>query len=165
MRDGSSLQLVREMFANNPAMQVVQDPDGKIRMNESGVPAELLQVKIRHISFEENGVPLQYAAFSANTALLHAILRSPEIVTFMKSQGMVLPFGEGGTGGSTPHPISAPHIVGSMDDLTLSEALDRVLRTFPGVWVYENCPRADERGRFVFLRFFDLQHPGLVEEE
>jgi hypothetical protein len=40
------------MLTDDPAMQVVQIPDGTIRMIESGVPTDLLNVRIGHISFE-----------------------------------------------------------------------------------------------------------------
>ena len=46
-----------------------------------------------------------------------------------------------------------PHISGNLDNVTLSEALDYVLRTFPGLWVYENCP-SKKRKRAVFITFF-----------
>jgi hypothetical protein len=41
----SLLQNLREMFAEEPAMRVTQDPDGTIRMSEGGAAAELLNVK------------------------------------------------------------------------------------------------------------------------
>jgi hypothetical protein len=50
-----------------------------------------------------------------------------------------------------------------MDDLSLSEALDRVLKTFRGIWVYENCPGDGGKGRSVFLLFFSVKNPLLVE--
>ena len=41
------------MFANDEDMQVTQAPDGTIRMVEKSVPQDLLNVKIGHISFDE----------------------------------------------------------------------------------------------------------------
>jgi len=41
------LQALREMFANDEAMQVTQEPDGTIRMVEKTVPQDLLNVKNR----------------------------------------------------------------------------------------------------------------------
>lgn len=159
---GSVLQDVREMLADDPAMQVMQDPEGTIRMTDKGVSADLLNVKIAHVSFESNGVPSQSAAFSPNAALMHAILRAPEAATFLKAHGIILAFGEGVTGGNAPRPVALPHIVGSMDDLTVSQALDRVLGTFPGIWFYETCPQSD--GTSLFVRFFSLRDPGLAWE-
>jgi hypothetical protein len=79
----------------------------------------------------------------------------------MKAHRMVLP-GEGITGGIGSRPIDLPHIAGSMDNLTVSQALDRVLMTFPGIWLYENCPQGDGTG--LFLRFLSVRDTGLVWE-
>jgi len=46
-----------------------------------------------------------------------------------------------------------PDIPGELDDVTVSEALDYVLRTFPGYWVYENCT-TPEGTRSVNFRFY-----------
>jgi hypothetical protein len=161
---GSVLQVVREMFADNPAMQVMQDADGMVRMIENGAQTDLPNVRISHVWFESKGVPLQYAAFSPTTAL-RQILQSPEVVTFMKAHGMDLAIRPQGAFVNEPFPDESPHITESMNEVTLSEALDRVLKTFPGIWFYENCPQSDGKRRLVFLMFFNLQHPGLVEEE
>jgi hypothetical protein len=86
---GPLVQVVREMFADDPAIQVTQDADGMIRLIEDGAHTDLLNVKISRIWFESKGVPLQYAAFSPNTALLQ-ILQSPEVVAFMKAHEIAL---------------------------------------------------------------------------
>jgi hypothetical protein len=41
---------------------------------------------------------------------------------------------------------------GELNDVTVSQALDYVLQTFPGYWIYENCA-TKERGRSVYLNF------------
>ena len=66
--EGTPLQVARETFSDDPAMHVSQDPDGTIRITEYGTPTELLDVKISHVSFEKNGVPLRYAAYDAMVA-------------------------------------------------------------------------------------------------
>jgi hypothetical protein len=161
----SPLQVAREMFADDRDMQVTQDSDGTIRMIESGAPTELLNVKISHISFESNGAPLQYAAFSPSNALHYVILQTPEVLAFAKAHDILMPFaGAEGSPGNQPTPVEAPHIAGSMDNLTVSQAVDRVLQTFPGIWVYENCPSDDRKGRVLFFWFFSVQNPGLFAE-
>ena len=165
MTGRSLLQVAREMFADDRGMQVTQDPDGTIRMIESGATTELLNVKISRILFESNGVPLQYAAFSPSSALHYVILQAPEVLAFAKGHDILMPFaGAGGSVSNEPIPAEAPHITGSMDNLTVSQALDRVLQTFPGIWVYENCPSDDRKGRVLLFWFFSLQNPGLFAE-
>jgi len=43
-------------------------------------------------------------------------------------------------------------IYGELDDVTVSQALDYVLQTFPGFWVYENC-LSQEGERSVYFNF------------
>jgi hypothetical protein len=163
---GSPLQIARETFSDDPAMQVSQDSDGTIRMRENGVLRDLLNVKISHISFEKNGAPLQYAVYSPGAALYRVILQAPEVLAFAKGHNVQIPFlGTGGLGGpSRGVPIDNPHISGAMDNVTLSQALDRLVETFPGIWVYENCPARDGKGRTVLFWFFSLQNPGLFPQ-
>jgi hypothetical protein len=57
-------------------------------------------------------------------------------------------------------PRDQPHISGFLENVTVSEALDYVLKTFPGVWIYENCPARGDRGRDMFFGFFRLPRVG-----
>lgn len=153
----SLLEIARETFADDKAMKAWQGRDGTLRMMETGVPTELLNVKISHISFEANATAIE--------VIRHVILLAPEVVSFMKSHEIETPLGEGLSRGYGPsgHPIVPNHISESMYDVTVSEALDGVLKIFPGIWVYESCPQ-DNGKEFVNFLFFDLQHPGLFEE-
>jgi hypothetical protein len=155
---GTPLEVARETFADDPAMKVWQDRDGTIRMMEAGVPTDLLNVKISHISFAASGTAL--------AAIRHIILQAPEVVNFMKANNIERPLGEGVTGGAglSARSNGSDHISRSIDDVTVSEALDEVLKTFPGIWVYESCPRDGGNGRFVDFLFLDVRHPGLFEE-
>jgi hypothetical protein len=164
--ESSPLQSLREILADDSGMRVRQDRDGMIRMIESGVPKDLLKVKISHISFESNGAPLQYAAYNPNAALLHAILRAPEVIAFMKAHGVDWPWGEGLSGSGAPWPVSSPHISGSMDNVSLSEALDRVLKTFPGLWVYWSCLAVQRpKARHMTPVSLDFSHAGPDQEQ
>jgi hypothetical protein len=165
--DGSPIEIAREILADDPAIRITQDADGTLRMAEPGVPPDLLNIKIRHIAFESDGKPLEYGAFTANEAVTRVILRAPEIVTFVKDHGIQYPTGNG-TGGSwvlgAKRVLTSPNMSGSMDDLTLSEALDRILKTFGGIWIYEDCPARSDQKRTVFFRLFNLKEEFLIEE-
>jgi hypothetical protein len=159
---GSTLQSLREMLRDDHAIRVEQDSTGNIRMVENAIPTDLLNIKIRHISFDgtyasgpESGV------YTPNQAL-YVILHVPELAAFVKAHDIEilgLDYGVVGGGGGQ-WPPNSPHISGSLDDVTLSQALDRVLETFPGIWMYQNCPRTDHRGRVVYFRFFYLRNIG-----
>jgi len=140
-------------------MRVTQTPDGTIRMVEGGVQTDLPDLRIRHVVFE-NG---QYALYNPNDAL-RFVLRAPEVRAFMKDNDIGWPYtSEAAPGHAGPWPTELPHISGSLDNVTLSEALDHVLKTFPGIWVYENCPRDDKKGRVVYLRFYYLRNLDVYE--
>lgn len=158
-KESSVLQTVREMFQDNPAMQVTQDSDGTIRMVESDVATDILGVKITHISFGEksDGSDFAYSAWTA----LHSILNTPEFKLFMETHDIELPFGGGGpVSFNLSPPKNTPHISGPLDNATFSEAMDYILKTFPGLWIYENCPKTSTRKRTVYFRFYHLQNTG-----
>jgi hypothetical protein len=150
---------LREILSDDPAMQVKQDPDGTIRMTEIGVPSDLLNVKISHILFETSR-PGQPGIYTANGAL-RLILRAPEVVAFMKTHNIEWPYhGDAVPGNLGAWPPESPHISGSLENVTLSGALDHILRTFGGIWIYEDCPRSDSKNRVVYFRFYYLRKIG-----
>lgn len=84
---GSVRETLQSMLAGNSKIRVTQDPDGMIRMVESDVPTDILEVKIHHVSFPANEPdsfdearrPLYMAGI---LIALKTILRTPELVAF-----------------------------------------------------------------------------------
>jgi len=150
------LRTVRNMFADDPAMQIMQDEGGTIRMKELGVSDDILRVKVRNFKFADvpNG-----GVYAPDTAVLRVMV-SPEVARFRASRKIewVAAFYLTGTLG--PPSPELPHVSGSMQNVTVSEILDRVLKTFPGIWVYENCPAHDHKKRTVDLRFLTFKEHG-----
>jgi len=136
------------MFSGDSRMEVRQDATGMVRMIENGTPTDILSVRIHHISFDPAHVLFPKLFHGPNMALL-AILSSPEIRSF-EEQHHIVPtdFSLEGSMGQDLPPIS-----GELSDVTLSEALDFVLKTFPGYWVYESCDVSDDK-RTVHFRFY-----------
>jgi hypothetical protein len=149
-----TLELLRDVFANDPKMEVAQDANGVIRMFERDVPLDLLEIKIHHLSF---GSPDQgpIKSYGPNSALLKVEF-SPEVQAYKKahnvgpSAGMFLGPGDAGS--------KQPVILGDLDDVTVKQALDYILQTFPGFWIYENC-KTDEGERTVHFAFFKASQP------
>ena len=54
-RSGSPVDVLQSMFTGDPKMRVTQEQSGIVRMAETDVPSDILEVKIHHISF--HGVP------------------------------------------------------------------------------------------------------------
>lgn len=149
LHEGSPVELLQEMFSVDPKMKVIQDADGRIRMIEEDVPNDLLDVKIHHLRF-----PSEY--HGANIAVT-VILRSPEVIAFRKEHN-IGPENDWGDGiinfSSDAFAAGRPSVHGDLDDVTVREALDHVLLTFHGSWLYENCKTPDG-GRTVWLGFFE----------
>jgi hypothetical protein len=142
------LQVLREMFANDPMMRItLEEPNDIVRMAETDIPQDLLNVKITHLSFDEEnkrGFPMY---FPAN--VLSFITHAPEVQAFMNDHGIEL----------TPTMINeasstSPRVSGELNNVTLSEALDYMLKTFPGLWVYENCTDGSKSKRGVVFSFY-----------
>jgi hypothetical protein len=153
LNDELPLQVARETFADDPSIHVTQDADGTIRMVQTGVPTDLLNVKITHLSRSYAYDP---------TGLVEAILWAPEVSEFRSTHHIHTPVGGRGVTGGTP---PDPHAIDSMDDLTVSQSLDRVLKTFPGVWVYQDCLEDEGKTRSVRIQFFSSSSKGFAIEE
>lgn len=54
---GSAAEVLQKLFSTDPLMQVTQEPNGQIRMVETDVPNDLLNVSISHLSFKPTEMP------------------------------------------------------------------------------------------------------------
>ncbi len=149
----SSLEFLQAMFDVDPQMRVSQDENGMIRMIETDVPDDILDVKIHHLAFFPANASESDPVHGTGMALI-AILESPEVVAFGKAhhiEGLPDPDKSRMMPGNC---CGGGRIVqGELDDVSVSQALDYMLRTFPGFWTYENC--SDPRGeRAVVFRFY-----------
>ena len=146
---GSPREVLQKMFADDPKMRVTQESGKTIRMVETDVPSDLLDVKIRHITFRSQSTGEPIVGCGANSALIR-ILSTPEVLAFMEANNI------GPRGDELPAPGSSGsgrRAYGELDNVTVSQALDYVLQIFPGFWIYRTCPSVEGK-RKVFLNFF-----------
>jgi hypothetical protein len=155
---GPPEEILRKLFSADPLMKVTRE-GSMIRMMETRVATDLLNVKIHHVSFFPSDASDSDAVHGPRMALL-AILEAPEVVAFGKAHAirslpspdkfMSMP-GDCCGGGRIVH--------GELNDVTVSEALDYVLQTFPGYWIYENCgDKEGERSGLLQLRMTLTSH-------
>jgi hypothetical protein len=150
----SPVEALRDIFSgDDPEMRVTQEPDGTIRMAETDIPQDILDVRISHISFKATYDESWGVHYDQRFALA-AILSSPEVRAFIKTQNITQQ-SEFATiiGGSQESVRKLANIPGDLDNVTVSQALDHVLKTFPGLWVYENCP-SQKGKRMIYFKFF-----------
>ena len=146
--EGSPVELLRDMFSVDPEMRVSQDADGKVRMIEEDIPHDLLNMKIHHLHFP--------AEYHGPDMAINVIMRNPDVIAF-RMQHDIGPETDWSSSFGFPSDalvVSKPSVAGDLYDVTVEQALDYVLETFPGFWVYENCqnPRG---GRTVYVGFFE----------
>lgn len=148
------LQVARETWADDPTIQVTQDADGTMRMIQSGVPTDLLDLRISEIP--------RFDAYDANAAK-ESILWARDVAAFMYAHHIPMPSSGGVVHGGTH--VDPPRRFDPMHDVTVSQAMDRVLKIFPGIWVYQDCLQPDGKGRFIWFTFLSSRGPGFYMEE
>jgi hypothetical protein len=148
--EGSAVESLQEMFSVDPEMRVSQDADGKIRMIEEDVPSDLLDVRIHDLRF-----PVEYHGPSI---AVMAILKTPEVIEFRRKHNIgPATDWHPGFGGfpSDAFAVDKLSVLGDLHDVTVRQALDHVLKTFHGVWLYENCKSSGGGGRTVLMAFLE----------
>jgi hypothetical protein len=140
------------MFAAHPRMEVSQESNGTIRIVETGVQADILQVKIKHLSFDRISSPDQ---------VLSVILDAPEVQSFMQTHRIQQPLDTTAVPSwklpgvkTTPRP-GVPAVSGELNDVTVADALDYILKTFPGFWLYQECESSTGE-RVVYFGLFPV---------
>jgi hypothetical protein len=146
------------MFSIDRGIVVSQESSGIIRVVETGVQTDILGVRIDHLSFD---------GISDPDEALDIILGAPEVQSFVRAHGIGQPYDIH----SPAHPYKLPgvkhipprpgvrSISGELNDVTLADALDYVLKTFPGFWIYQDCETPDQQ-RVVHFGLFPA--PGRV---
>jgi hypothetical protein len=92
------------------------------------------------------------------------LFETPEITHFMKDQHIKGPLFGLFIGALPPAepPPNLPYMSAApLENVTFAQALDCILKIFPGIWIYENCPKTARRGRTVVIGFYRLQKTGV----
>jgi hypothetical protein len=148
----SPVDKIRAMFAVDNMMKVTQESSGKVRMVESDVPDDLVNVKIHH-------VVLPGDAFGATSARF-AILQAPEVRNFRREHNIgPKSEWESYAGPNFEGPLSKPVAQVELNDVTVAEAFDKVSEMYPGYWLYENC-RDKDGARIVYFGGYINAPPG-----
>jgi hypothetical protein len=151
-KSDSTLTRLGEMLSSNSGVTVSQDSNGIIRIIGPDVPTDFLNVKISRITFEGD----KHNALFSPTFAMWTVFAAPEVVAFFKSHDIEKPLLFAFLSGdpfATPPP-DAPHISGSLDNVTVGEVLDRILHSFPGLWFYGNCTQNEKHKRAICVRFY-----------
>jgi hypothetical protein len=145
------------MYSADGRMLVSDESNGIIRVVEAGVQTDILHVRINHIAFDRISDPEE---------ALGMALRAPEIRSFMHSHSIAQPFNTYAPPlyllpgmNKSPAPADVTSVSGELNDVTLADALDYILKTFPGFWLYQDCESAEGK-RVVYFDLFPV--PGRI---
>jgi hypothetical protein len=153
---GSPVEVLQKTFASDPKMEVTQETNGLIRMFETDVPNDLLDVTISHVSFVLGDQ--QRDRFGGPDNAMFSVLSAPEVIAYRKAHNIGpltdLWYRSGGS-------ASKQRVTGDLYNVTVKQAFDYILQSYPGLWIYENCRSDDANaGRSVFFSFLrkDIPH-------
>lgn len=130
----SPIESLREVFADYKNIQITQDHNGMIRIVQENVPSEILEVKISHLTFKREADPVM--------AMWKAV-GAKEVAAFKEANHLGPEF----YNVSHPFPIpgpKSPRLSADLQNVTLAQVLDKILETFPGLWIYKTCPSWDK---------------------
>lgn len=133
-------QAVRDAFASDPRLAVREDGADLIRVVGGNVHTDLLDLRISEVTFHSEDNP--------RDATIHLLLL-PEVKAYMQTHHIRF---VSGANGIAPTPKGV-HLSATLKNATISEALDRIAQSFPGVWIYAGCPTPSGE-RFVDFSFF-----------
>jgi hypothetical protein len=81
---GSPLELLQKAFASDPEMEVTQESNGVVRMFETDVPTDLLDVTISHVSFMLGDQ--RRDTFGGPNNAMFLVLSAPEVIAYRRAQ-------------------------------------------------------------------------------
>ena len=134
--------LCSKRLGAEPRLSPQEEASGRIRILGGNVHTDLLDLRIPQISFHSEDNPRDAVA---------ALVTLPEVKAYMQSHGIKF---VNAIGGIAPMPKGA-HLNTTLRNVTVSEALDRIAQTFPGVWIYSECVTESQRRLvdFTFIEF------------
>jgi len=148
---GTPEEILKKLFSADPSMQVTRE-GSMIRMKETNVADDLLNVRVHHISFFSADASNSDPVHGPRMALL-AILESPEVIAFGREHNLKgLPYPDVGIMMPGDCCGGGRIVQGELDNVTVSQALDYVLQTIPSFWLYESCV-TKEGARSVYINF------------
>ena len=140
--ENSALETLHAAFKNDSTLTVKEDASGLIQIIGGNVQTDLLQLKLHKVAFKGEGDPRN---------AVNKLLANPEIKGYMQANHIKFITL---IDGLIPPPSGA-RLSATLKDATLSQALDQIVQSFPGVWIYGEC--GIERGeRHVYILFHEF---------
>jgi len=147
---GNSLrEVMTALSSKDPTLTWVIDSTGQMRVSDKRANLDILHIRLKRVAFRDASDP--------NTAI-RDILAAPEFQEYLKEHRIqegtvftnVVPSGTRGI----------PRFSELLNDVTVEQALDRILQFFPGLWVYSEC--TDGSLERFSIKGFEVRPPGTL---
>jgi len=137
------------LSSKDPTLTWVIDSTGQMRVSDKRANLDILHIRLKRVAFRDASDP--------NTAI-RDILAAPEFQEYLKEHRIqegtvftnVVPSGTRGI----------PRFSELLNDVTVEQALDRILQFFPGLWVYSEC--TDGSLERFSIKGFEVRPPGTL---
>ncbi|MBV9719743.1 MAG: hypothetical protein JOZ77_10505 [Candidatus Eremiobacteraeota bacterium] len=146
-QEATGITTVRQIFRDDPNVTVIQDQAGMTRITIGGASTAILQTRIQALTLS------RYAQYSAPSAVV-TIESAPEVSAAKRRLNIGTPFRIIDIIVSGPIP-GAPHLPRLLQNVTVDEALDSVIRTFKGIVMYGICKQPDGKDLFTLDYVYD----------
>jgi hypothetical protein len=128
-----------------PQISWTLDKKGLMRVSDNRITDDVLRIVLRRVHFAKAADP--------NEAI-RTILSAPEVQEYFKQNHI-----EQGTARMMPmNSKGAPRLSGDLHNVTVAEALDSIVKFFPGLWIYSECTSGSFRR--VIVRGAEVGQPG-----
>jgi hypothetical protein len=144
-RNVSAIQALHDAFANEPRLKATEEASGLIRVVGGEVQTDLLDITIREFIFNAETDPRD---------VTYKVLALPEVRAYMEAHRIKFITTIRGV---VPTPRGV-RLTGTIRNVTLSQALDRIAQAFSGEWIYGECATV-EGERKVYVKFHEFSAP------
>jgi hypothetical protein len=131
---GDTVQKLRDILGGNPNMHIAQDSEQIIRISTDDVSHDLLSVHMQRVNLSDE------EQYNPNDALL-ALFDTPEVRDYMSQHKIGIAPQLNGLRSAPSSEL--PHMAAQIGNLTVEEYEARILQTFPGLIVYQECSLPD----------------------
>ena len=137
-------EVIDVLSKNKPELSITHTSDGIMRVSDNRVKGGLLQVHLNLVHIKEAKDP---------HAAIKAVLAAPEAQGYLKDNRIEL----GDVFNMPSSRKGVPRLTVDLRELTVGQALDKIINFFPGVWIYSEC--MDNYHRRVTIRIAEVGPP------
>jgi hypothetical protein len=128
-----------------PRVSWARDQKGLMRVTEDTVTGDVLQLRLKRVRFK---------GAADSTTAIEEVMSAPEVRDYLARAHI-----EGVTLRTTfvTRGTELPKLSGELRDVTVAQALDRIMSFFPGLWFYGEC--SCDSSRRVTIRAAEVGWP------